>query len=113
NGTATTWDIEWGLEGFTPTEIPNASATTNPHTLNGLTALTSYDFYVRAYCSPGDESTWVGPFTFITGCSGPLAGNYTVGATGDFETLSDVAYALNTCGISAATTFNVLPGSGP
>lgn len=67
---------------------------------------------MRANCGSGDESTWVGPYTFRAGCPGSLAGSYSVGASGDFPTLSDVAYALNTCGISASVTFNLLPGSG-
>ena len=113
NGSATNWDIEWGPKGFVPTETPTLSTTTNPHNLSGLTALREYDFYVRANCGVGDESTWVGPYTFRTDCPGPLAGTYTVGASGDFLTLSDVAYALNTCGISASVSFNLLPGSGP
>jgi len=68
NGTATTWDIEWDTAGFTPTGIPTiVGTTTNPHNLTGLTANTSYEFYVRAMCSVSDSSAWVGPYSFFTG----------------------------------------------
>ena len=71
NGTATVWDVEWGTSGFTPTGVPNIAATTlNPTNLPGLTSNTSYSFYVRALCGgTSGESTWSGPFNFITGCS--------------------------------------------
>src|SRR5690554_3251264 len=71
NGTATEWDIEWGTNGFTPTGTPNIENTSNPHPLGGLTASTSYDFYVRADCGGGDTSTWAGPYTFATASPPP------------------------------------------
>ncbi|MCX7552186.1 T9SS-dependent choice-of-anchor J family protein [Xanthomarina sp. F2636L] len=75
NGTATAWDIEWGTVGFTPTGVPNIEDTaTNPHTLGGLTASTSYDFYVRADCGGGDTSDWTGPYTFVTADPPPACG---------------------------------------
>ena len=63
----TIWDIEWGVDGFTQgagTMINDTSD--NPYTLSGLTANTAYEFYVRADCGGGDESTWAGPFDFTT-----------------------------------------------
>jgi len=41
----------------------------------------------------------------------PLAGTYTVGAGGDFTTLSDASAALLARGVSAAVSFAVLPGT--
>src|SRR5690554_1877823 len=67
-GDASLFDIEWGLEGFTQgsgTEVNNISANTHP--LTGLTAETSYDFYVRQNCGIDGLSTWAGPYTFYTG----------------------------------------------
>jgi hypothetical protein len=67
NGTATLWDIEYGATGFSPTGTPTiAGVTTNPYTVSGLTAATTYDFYVRADCGGGIQSNWVGPFTATT-----------------------------------------------
>jgi len=38
NGTATVWDIEWGIKDFTPTGTPTVvGPTLNPHPLSGLT----------------------------------------------------------------------------
>ena len=68
---ASLWDIEWDTAGFTPgTGTMVIGTSTNPHNLTGLTANTSYDFYVRADCNPG-TSTWGGPFTFFTGYCNP------------------------------------------
>jgi len=67
NGTATSWDIEWGTLGFTATGTPNIPAATNTQNLPGLSPNTAYSFYVRANCG-GSESNWSGPFTFTTTC---------------------------------------------
>ncbi|PIQ16470.1 MAG: hypothetical protein COW67_02825, partial [Flavobacteriales bacterium CG18_big_fil_WC_8_21_14_2_50_32_9] len=113
NGTATTWDIEWGTAGFTPTGTPTIiGTTTNPHQISGLTPLTNYDFYVRANCG-GPTSLWSGPFTFITGCATQLAGTYTIGTAGNYLTFTDAVNDLISCGISAPVIFNVITGSGP
>lgn len=113
NGSATTWDIEYGAAGFTPTGTPTVSVTTNPYTLSGLTPVTEYDYYVRADCGTSGPSNWSGPFTFQTECTAQLSGTYTIGATGDYATFTDAVSELATCGISGAVTFNVLTGSGP
>ena len=68
NGTATSWDIELGAAGFSPTGTPTQSGVTNPYTYGSLTANTSYDWYVRADCGGGDYSNWVGASTFTTLC---------------------------------------------
>ena len=74
NGTATTWDIEWDTTGFTPgTGTMVTGTTTNPHNLTGLTANTSYSFYVRADCGGSGTSTWAGPFSFTTLCVAVVA----------------------------------------
>ncbi len=113
NGSATSWDIEWGTAGFTPTGTPTiVGTTTNPHNLTGLTAQTSYDYYVRADCAGNGVSAWVGPFTFTTPCTVQLAGTYTIGTAGNYTTFTDAVNALS-CGISAPVIFNVLAGSGP
>jgi hypothetical protein len=68
NGTAISWEIEWDLAGFTPGAGTSVVTGTNPHMLAGLTAATSYDFYVRAICGPGDTSAWSGMMNFATPC---------------------------------------------
>lgn len=69
NGSATSWDIEWGFMGFLPSGTPSIFETTsNPHNLIGLSANTTYDFYVRSSCG-GSSSNWVGPYTITTRCA--------------------------------------------
>ncbi|MBU0766000.1 MAG: choice-of-anchor J domain-containing protein, partial [Bacteroidetes bacterium] len=64
-GGAADWNIEWGLEGFIQGTGTFVTDVTNPYTLSGLTAGTSYDFYVQDSCGAGDVSEWTGPFTFV------------------------------------------------
>lgn len=67
NGSASVWEIELGNAGFVPTGTPtNTEISTNPFVYSGLIPSTSYDFYVRAICGPGDTSAWVGPYNFTT-----------------------------------------------
>lgn len=72
-GSATNWQIEWGLSGFAQGNGVQISTTTNPFTQFGLIPQTTYDFYVRSICAPGDSSVWVGPFTFTTPCTSFIA----------------------------------------
>ena len=37
--------------------------------ISGLTPSTTYTFYVRDICAPGDTSAWSNPFIFSTGCT--------------------------------------------
>ncbi len=66
NGSATQWDIEYGAAGFTQGSGTTVSVTANPYNLSGLTANTSYDWYVRANCGSGSTSSWTGPSNFST-----------------------------------------------
>ena len=67
NGTATAWNIEYGITGYTQGSGQTASAGTNPYTLTLLSVNTTYDYYVQSDCG-GSQSTWEGPFTFTTLC---------------------------------------------
>ncbi len=74
--TGSLWHIEWDTTGFTPgTGNMVNGVTVNPHNLTGLTAQTSYDFYIMSDCG-ADSSNWVGPFTFMTAC-GVITPDYT------------------------------------
>ncbi len=73
NGTSTFWNIEVLTSGTPPTGIATAIGVSNPYSVTGLTAITSYDFYVQSDCGGTDRGTgsvsaWVGPFTFTTLC---------------------------------------------
>jgi len=80
NGSATTWNIEYGPSGFTQGQGTTISGVTNnPYTLTGLTPSTNYDFYVQSVCGTNDTSTWTGPYTFSTACGTVTTYPYTYG----------------------------------
>jgi len=61
-----TFDIEWGLPGFTPgTGIP-VNGVTNPYVLTGLGSNTAYSYFVRSVCGSSNNSAYNGPYTFTT-----------------------------------------------
>ncbi len=67
NGSATTWEIEYGTSGFTPgtgTIVLDNDGTLG-ETITGLTKDTNYDIYVTALCA-GNTSSQVGPVSFKT-----------------------------------------------
>lgn len=92
----TSYDLEWGEEGFTPDGANVEGITTTEYTIEGLMENTAYDVYVRANCDPG-TSEWVGPVTFTTLESAPnnlciTAEMLTVGET--FESNPVVGYNI-------------------
>lgn len=96
NGTATAWEYEFDIAGFTQGMgvngiVPTMSNITN--SITGLSSATSYEYYVRAICSPTTSSTWAGPFTFFTALGAPQGVSCTTGAPGyiwedSFETIA-------------------------
>ena len=82
--TQTTWNIEYGATGFDLGAGTTVAVTANSYALMGLTANTSYDFYVQADCDANGFSAWVGPETFTTD-SDPIVPNY----TNDFSSIYD------------------------
>jgi hypothetical protein len=70
-GIATAWEYQYGPAGFTP-GATGTPTTVNPKPIAGLSANTSYDFYIRANCGGGVYSAWSGPENFKTPCN-PVA----------------------------------------
>ena len=66
----TSFNIEYGPEGFTQGSGTTDTSTTTSFSLSGLSSNTSYDVYVQTDCSGGGNglSDWVGPYTFNTAC---------------------------------------------
>jgi|GEM_PF-2598854 len=68
----TEWEVEYGLAGFVQGSGTTVMVTDTFANISGLTSGSSYDFYVREICAPGDSSTWSGlsnvfiPFPTIT-----------------------------------------------
>ena len=73
-GTATQWQVDYGVSGYTP-PINSTVTSDNPFNIAGLSENTTYDFYVRAICGPGDTSEWTGPGTFTT-LAAPIIPDY-------------------------------------
>jgi hypothetical protein len=65
---ATSWNVEYGIAGFSPTGTPTVSGVTNPYEITGLTSATDYDFYVQTDCGGGDVSAWTSAASFLTPC---------------------------------------------
>ncbi|WP_299766636.1 fibronectin type III domain-containing protein [uncultured Dokdonia sp.] len=66
NVPATSYTVEWGLEGFTLGEGTMITGITETTTLiDGLESGTSYEFYVLGTCD-SEMSTAAGPFNFVT-----------------------------------------------
>jgi hypothetical protein len=80
-GAENSWDLLYGAQNFNPesggTLIGQLSQRT--HQVEGLSANTSYDFYVRARCSQDILSDWAGPITVTT--QGSDAGFFIITAT--------------------------------
>jgi len=73
-GTASEWQVDYGTSGYTP-PINSTVTSNNPFNISGLIENTSYDFYVRSICGPGDTSEWTGPETFTT-LAAPIIPDY-------------------------------------
>ena len=63
---ATSWEIEYGDQGFTQGTGTTVVANSNPFNLTGLTISHDYSFYVRTNCGVGDYSAWSDIFDFST-----------------------------------------------
>lgn len=69
SGDESLWNVEWGMEGFTPGSgnlIENISILPTP--ISDLEQSTYYTFYVQAVCSDGTTSEWSASHRFNTQC---------------------------------------------
>ncbi|MFK7784402.1 MAG: T9SS type A sorting domain-containing protein [Crocinitomicaceae bacterium] len=65
--TETEWAMEYGAPGFTPGTGTSSIVTNNLNeTVTGIPTGMFYEMYVRASCTPGDTSFYVGPIAFNT-----------------------------------------------
>ncbi len=112
--TATSFDIEYGAVGFTPTGTPTVAGQANNYQITGLTPNTSYSYYVRAICGgTNGTSTWSGPFTFKTECSAVtiLNENFDALTVSGTTTMPDCWKRIGTTGSCNVTTASVAPMS--
>lgn len=108
---ATSWNIEYGLSGFTLGAGTPATATTNPFTVTGLVPSTQYDFYVQSVCSVTDQSTWSGPFSVYTAC-GIAVAPYYEGFNNAIEPQCWENMTNGTSGTNNVWLFDGAPGNG-
>ena len=113
-GTETNWELTWGLQGFSTssgTLVPMLN--TNTYSLTGISANTSYDFYVKADCGFGtgfsNLSTWAGPFNFTTSSScSPTFSTDTQSACDNFTWIDGNNYNSN----NNSATFVLINAAG-
>ena len=69
NNTASNWVVEYGIAGFTQGTGSTVNVQGTPSTtITGLSASSTYDFYVKSVCGAGDESYWSNAATGSTLC---------------------------------------------
>jgi hypothetical protein len=62
------FELEWGPAGFVHDSGTVVPCTADSVLISGLTPNSSYDVYVRTFCSSGDTSVWSDVYTFRTNC---------------------------------------------
>ncbi len=103
---ASLWDVYLVPNGSpAPTAATSptyASVSTNPLAVNGLTQLTTYQYYVRVICSPTSNSNWAGPYIFTTlpTCPSPITLTTTA--------LRDTSVSLGWTNVGPASAWQVL-----
>jgi hypothetical protein len=101
---ATEWDVEFGLAGFSPTGIPtHPGILVESLTIIDLDAQTEYEFYVRADCAVDGESAWSGPFAFTTAPCIPQYSEDPDEGTGDGDVISNVVISGTTLSNNSGT----------
>ena len=66
---AASYNVEYGVTGYTQGSGTTTTASTSSTTITGLTAYTIYDVYVQADCGNNGTSSWAGPISYST-CPG-------------------------------------------
>ena len=105
-GTETAWDLEYKTD--TDLNWSSINVTTNPYSLSGLTASTSYNVRVKALCSINNESDYIAT-TFTTAVT-PIV-NYTITATRRNQR-SHFSFRTIIVVQGEDTTFTITPDNG-
>jgi len=94
-GSETTWQIQYGTQGFALGTGTIVTTTNNPYTINGLTPYSFYQAYVRAICGPGDTSFWTPAISWNTYNLGQFLEWDNTCPTYGFTDISSTGTALN------------------
>ena len=101
NASATSWEVSFGLKGFTAGSGTQLIVTSISFSLAGLSSYTDYDWYVRAICAAGDTSMWSDTASFSTLCASPTG----VFASNLTRTTADLSWIENNA--TAATSWEL------
>ena len=94
-GTETQWQIEYGLQGFTPGTGTTVIVTSNPYTITGLTTNSFYTAYIQGICTPGDTSFWTPSVSWNTYNQGQYVDWNNECPTSGYEDISGFATNAN------------------
>jgi hypothetical protein len=94
-GAETTWQIQYGTQGFALGTGTTITTTNNPYTINGLTPYSFYQAYIRAICGPGDTSFWTPAISWNTYNLGQFLEWDNTCPTYGFTNISSTGTALN------------------
>jgi hypothetical protein len=88
DGTESTWQVEYGVAGFTIGTGISLFTYSPSTTVNGLVENVSYDFYVRSNCGATQNSAWTGPIN-IAAVGAPSTDSFSALVNGfNFEEVS-------------------------
>ena len=102
------YKVEYGLNGFTLGSGTKYEVTTNSISLSGLTEQTTYQMYVRQFCSLTDSSS-LQSFTFTTGTNGEDC--LTAAALSLQSTPANLSYTSVASGVSLNAPNNICSDS--
>ena len=110
--------IEYGPVGFTLGTGIRKTGIGTSRTITGLNPTTNYQFYLADSCGVNDIGAFSAAVPFATGCLTTASGTYTINknlapSATNFVSFNQLAFALNTCGVSGPVVVNVAPNSGP
>lgn len=94
-GSETEWQIEYGLQGFTPGTGTTVIVTSNPYTITGLTTNSFYTAYIQGICTPGDTSFWTPSVSWNTYNQGQYVDWDSECPTSGYEDISGFATNAN------------------
>ncbi len=65
--TESSWNVSWGIPGYTPgvNDLGTAVTASESYQITGLSASNPYQFYIQSNCDP-EISTFTGPYNFQT-----------------------------------------------
>ena len=96
-GSANNWSIEYGPDGFVQGTGTTVNNIISEHkTINGLSAESDYQWYVRSNCGVDGNSVWNGPFSFTT-----FPNIVALPYNENFDNLANIGYHILPSGMDA------------